>query len=150
VKIRSSTSDSSHDGHSYFQVSSQTIFEKLLEDITNNITICGASSESRAEVYSENFAATDMKRLTHLQEYCRDWLQSWSLNERRIEDEWFLWILVNILQSEGKLATTNFYTPLNTSHRKDIDSLADEVWHLLCSKTNPALATSRMQQEGLC
>ena len=130
--------DPNHDDHPYFQVSSQTIFEKkLLEDITNNITISGASFESRAEVYNENFAATDLKRLTHLQEYCRDRSKSWSLNERRVEDAWFLWILVNILQNEGKLATTNFYTPLNTSHRKDIDSIADEAWHLLCSKTSP-------------
>ena len=92
---------------------------------------------SRAEVYNENFATADINRFTHLQEYCRDQSQSWSLNERWVEDAWFLWVLVNVLQNEGKLATTNFYTPHNTSHRKDIDSIADEAWQLLCSKTSP-------------
>ena len=44
------------EGATYFQVTSQTIFEvAVMEDITNNISTSAASFQSRAKVYNENF-----------------------------------------------------------------------------------------------
>ena len=53
------------EGVTYFQITSQMIFEvALMEDITNNILISAASFESRAKVYNENFRKVDQDRLS--------------------------------------------------------------------------------------
>ncbi len=120
------------------QVSSQTIFEKmLLLDVTNNIAVSCASFESRAEVYNRNFGCTDEERLSNLTPFARDQMSQWRLNEQRVEDDWFLWTLVNIYHQEDILSSTDFFSSPNRSNRKDIDTLAAEAWEHLCSKSNP-------------
>ena len=39
-----------------------------------------------------------------------------------------------VANKQSEICISSF---INTSHRKDIDSIADEAWHLLCSKTSP-------------
>lgn len=91
----------------YFQTTSQTVFEiSLLRDITSNITISGTSFESRAVVYNENFRHVDIKRLDHLHTFGRnskDKEHPWKLTEKRVEDAWFLWTLVQFFKEKGLL-----------------------------------------------
>ena len=57
----------------YFQVTSQTVFDKqLLKDFSNNIWVDGATLQSRAKVYNLNFEASDKVRLAQLEEFARE------------------------------------------------------------------------------
>ena len=97
-----------HAGNPYFQVSSKTVFEtQLLEDMSNNIWVSGATFQSRAKVYNLNFKSKDSERLSELQEFARTNDEEWELNEQRVNDAWFLWTVVNYYLSKGKLAETD-------------------------------------------
>ena len=125
----------------YFQVTSQTVFEiALLNDITNNISISAASFESRAKVYNENFQQVDQERLCKLAEFGRsqkDNEHPWKVTEKRIEDAWFLFSLVNFYKERGVLKTTNFATKKLVSQRYDVDGMCERAWELITSTTNP-------------
>ena len=125
----------------YFQTTSQTVFEiSLLRDITSNITISGTSFESRAVVYNENFRHVDIKRLDHLHTFGRnskDKEHPWKLTEKRVEDAWFLWTLVQFFKEKGLLNVQDFATASNASQRKDLDTLCEDAWNHICSATNP-------------
>lgn len=125
----------------YFQATSQTVFEiALLEDITNNISISAASFESRAQVYNENFRKIDQDRLQQLTAFGRnvtDEEHPWKLTEKRVEDAWFLYSLVLFYEQRGQLKTTDFATDKGVSQRCDIDSLCGECWELISTSTNP-------------
>jgi hypothetical protein len=109
------------EGVTYFQVTSQTIFEvALMENITNNISISAASFESRARVYNENFRKVDQDRLRQLTTFGRnatDKDHPWRLTEKRVEDAWFLFSLLLFYEARGLLKATNFATDKGVSQR---------------------------------
>ena len=119
------------EGAKYFQISSQTLFEvALLHDITNNVSISAASFESRATVYNENFMAIDKERLSHLMEFGRsqsDKEHPWKLTEKRIEDTWFVYTLVNFYKQMATLNTTDFATEKMASQRYDVESMCERA-----------------------
>ena len=93
---------------SYFQASSKTVFEtQLFQDIRNDIWVSGALLQSRARVYNLKFKTKNSERLSGLQEFARTNDEEWELNEQRVSDAWFLWIIVNYYHSKGKLAETD-------------------------------------------
>ena len=112
----------------------------MLHDITNNLSISAASFESRAAVYNENFMAVDKERLSLLNEFGRsqnDKERPWKLMEKRIEDAWFVYSLVNFYKQKGKLNTTNFATEKMASQRYDVDSMCERAWEEITDSTNP-------------
>lgn len=69
----------------YFQITSRTVFEKqLLQDISNNIWVNGATFQSRAKVYNVNFAEQNSKRFADVKEFARTKDGEWLLNEDRV------------------------------------------------------------------
>ena len=128
-------------GSSFLQVTSQTVFEvALLDDITNNMFISAASFESRAAVYNENHRSVDSDRLRELACFARtvtDQDHPWKLNEKRIEDAWFLFALVSFYKNKGKLNDTDFATEKMPSQRVDDDALCQKAWEEITSCTNP-------------
>ena len=127
-----------HAGNTYFQVSSKTVFEtQRLEDISNNIWISGATLQSRAKVYNLNFKITDRERLSELQEFARTNDEEWQLNEQRVNDAWFLWIVVNYYHSKGKLAETDMNCEYSCSGRHlNTEELCRVVWEGICASDN--------------
>ena len=125
----------------FFQITSQTVFEvALLDDITNNISVSATSFESRATVYNENFQKIDQERLTHLAEFGRsvtDKEHPWKLTEKRVEDAWFVYTLVNFYKSRGVLSSTNFASDKTVSQRFDVDTMCERAWEKITSATNP-------------
>ena len=52
--------DDNHARSRYFQVTSKMVFEtQLLQDISSNVWVSGATFQSRAKVYNLNFEAKD-------------------------------------------------------------------------------------------
>ena len=123
-----------------FQITSQTVFEVALLDITNNISVSATSFESRATVYNENFQKIDQERLTHLAEFGRsgsDKEHPWKLTEKCIEDAWFVYILVDFYKSRGVLSSTNFASDKTVSQKLDVDAMCEMAWEKITSATNP-------------
>ncbi len=125
----------------YFHISSQTIFStSLLDDVTNNIAISATSFQSRAEVYNENFRVVDhhcMSKLTNFGRSLSDHEHPWKLNEKRIEDAWFMYALVNFYCTKKLLGNTDFHTEASPSQRSDIDELCGSAWDVIIEDTNP-------------
>ena len=85
---------------SYIQVTSQTIFErKLLDQLTFQIVFSGATlDESRLAA----FLSTDLERVHNAESL------TWKLNEKRVEDGWFLYQLIMFYKDEcGSLNSTD-------------------------------------------
>ncbi len=125
----------------FFQVTSQTVFEvALLDNITNNVCISATSFESRAEVYNENFRRVDSDLLGKLECYGRtfsDQDHPWKLNEKRVEDAWFLFALVSFYKRKGSLQTIDFTTVKAPSQRVDVDDLCKSAWIEITSSPSP-------------
>lgn len=119
----------------YFQVTSQTVFDKqLLKDFTNNIWVDGATFQSRAKVYNLNFEASDKIRLAHLEEFSRTKHGTWQLNEDPISDAWLLWVVVNYFQSTGKLKKTGIDLQHNENSKHiNTERLCETMWQEICS-----------------
>ena len=130
-----------HNALKFFQLSAQTVFEiALICDITNNISVSACSFQSRAEVYNENFRELDCERLKNFTDYGRnitDTHHPWKLTEKRVEDVWFLHQLVNFFADRDELESTNFYTEVDASQRKDIEQLCNMAWDKITDETNP-------------
>ena len=98
----------------FFHITTQTVFsKKLLDDFTNNISVSAASFQSRAEVYNENFRECDSKRLKGCSVFGRstsDTEHPWKLTEKRVEDAWFTYALVDYYNEFNLLNETNFHT----------------------------------------
>ena len=79
----------------YFQISSQTVFSTdLLDHVTQQLVQASLTFESQADVYSAT-SVTDAQHLaTNEQHFSRlrtlHSSSSWKLNEKRLEDGWFL------------------------------------------------------------
>ena len=61
----------------------------------------------------------------------------YTLNEKRIEDAWFLFALVSFYRNKGKLNDTDFTTEKMPSQRLDDDALCQKAWEEITSCTNP-------------
>ena len=130
--------DVNHAGNPYFQVSSKTVFEtQLLEDMSNNIWVSGATFQSRAKVYNLNFKMKDSERLSELQKFARTNDEEWELNEQRVNNAWFLWIVVNYYLSKGKLAETDLKCEYSYCGRHlNTEELCRVVWEDICASDN--------------
>ena len=130
-----------HNQLSFFQLSSQTIFEiALIHDITNNISVSACSFQSRAEVHNENFRMVDCERLSNFNDYGRnltDIYHPWKLTEKRVEDAWFLYQLVSFYTGSNELELINFYTEVDASQRKDLEQLCNLAYDKIINQTNP-------------
>jgi hypothetical protein len=107
----------------YFQVTSKTVFDKqLLKYFTNNICVSGTTFQSRAKVYNLNFG--DYHSL--LEEIARKNEGGWWLNEERVNDAWFKWIIVNYHQRKNSLQEVEIYLKYNeTSRHMNTETLCD-------------------------
>lgn len=122
----------------YFQVSAKTVFHtELLKDIACNVWVSGATFQSRAKVYNLKFKESDSLRLTELQEFARTNDEEWELNEQRVNDAFFLWIVVNYFSSKGKLADTDLKCEYsNNGKRLNTEDLCKVMWEDICVSTN--------------
>jgi hypothetical protein len=141
----------------FFQLSSQTVFETaLIFDITNNISVSACSFQSRAEVYNENFREVDCERLKHFNDYGRnitDIHYPWKLTEKRVEDAWFMYQLVIFFADSNELKSTNLYTEVDASQRKDIEQLCSIAWNKISDDRNPwvhHVCKIKGCSEGMC
>ena len=122
----------------YFQVSAKTVFHtELLKDIACKVWVSGATFQSRAKVYNLKFKESDSLRLTELQEFARTNDEEWELNEQRVNDTSFLWIVVNYFSSKGKLADTDLKGEYyNSGKRLNTEDLCKVMWEDICVSTN--------------
>ena len=106
----------------------------LLKDFPNNIWVDWATLQSRAKVYNLNFEASDKVRLAQLEEFARKKHGNWQLNEDRVSDAWFLWVIINYFQNHGKLNRTGIHVQYdeNSKHIK-VEQLCQIMWEDICS-----------------
>ena len=94
----------------YIMATNQTVFEvKLLDQVTHQIVHGGVIFESRALVYNLSFGSYNQRRLASLEDVF-SWAKvdssfSWKLNEKRLEDSWFLYQIILYHKSQSCLAT---------------------------------------------
>ena len=98
----------------YFQATAMTVFStSLLDQVTHQIAYAAATFASEADVYNATYLATDQLRLAaYEQQFSRvkspSSATTWKLNEKRLEDGWFLYRLVLFYREQGKLGDVNF------------------------------------------
>lgn len=124
----------------YFQISSETFFEKyFLAETSASLKIGACSFKSRCEVYNEVHRAKDNSRLSPLmscfsrkpQSALRD--DCWELNEQRLEEGYFRWSLVSFYEEVSLLHCTNLFCARSKeSHRRDIEQLCEKAWVHVC------------------
>lgn len=84
-----------------------------------------------------NFKKKDREQLSELQEFARTNDEEWELNEQRVNDAWFLWIVVNYYHRKGKLAETDMKCEYSFSGRHlNTEELCRVVWEDICSSDN--------------
>lgn len=124
----------------YFQVTSKTVFENgLLTDTSNSIWVEGSTFHARAKIYNLNFGDGDKDRLQQLQEFARTKDGGWQLNEQRLNDAWFLWVVVNYFNSKGTLQTIDISISdgyKDASHRFDVEGICNIMWQDICLSNN--------------
>lgn len=119
----------------YFQTSSQTVFSTaLLEQVTQQLVHASVTFESQADVYNATFGVTDAHRLAAYEEkFSRvrnpQSSSSWKLNNKRLEDGWFLYQLVSFFDEHDKLSSQNLYTVPDCSNRRNIEELCQLAVH---------------------
>ena len=120
----------------YFHVTSLTVFETILVcDIVNNIWVSGTTFESRAKVYNLTFSSKDEARLPQLKQFDRS--GDWKLNEQRITDAFFLWVVLEYYQRKGVLSQTPIqHVYGKTQHRWDTETMCEKLWNDICLEKN--------------
>ena len=116
----------------YIMATNQTAFEvKLLDQVTYQIVHGGVTFESQALVYTSSFGSYDQCRLASLVDvFSRAKVNSsfsWKLNEKRLEDSWFLYQIILYYKSQSCLATTDLGTDANRGNRRDVEDLCELV-----------------------
>ena len=129
-------------GHSpYIQVSSQTVFSTaLLQQVTQQVVHAAATFESQADVYNATFMLRDQQRLSaYAGEFSRvrnpSTDNTWKLNDKRLEDGWFIYHLAEFHCHNGTLNHANFHTVRDCSNRRNIECLCEEATHILSTKS---------------
>ena len=90
--------------------------------------------ESQADVYNATFGVTDAHRLAAYEEHFSrvrnpQSSSSWKLNNKRLEDGWFLYQLVSFFDEHDKLSSQNLYTVPDCSNRRNIEELCQLAVH---------------------
>ena len=83
-------------------ISPQTVLEiRYLEYISNQLSICSATFEYLAELYTITHISSDRERLAQLEMYARGSanVMPWQPNPQRLEEGWFLFRLGVFFQS---------------------------------------------------
>ena len=78
--------------------------------------------------------------MSSLSEYGRNITDSehpWKLTEKRVEDAWFLFCLVNFYCAKGILSSIDFHTDYSCSQRFDLEELCGSAWNLITEEKNP-------------
>lgn len=91
-------------------------------------------------MYNENFRVIDGERLKSLFEFGRshrDQEHPWKLTEKRVEDAWFLYQLVQFYADRQLLDEIDFFTDSSPSQRKDLELLCSRAWERIVDITNP-------------
>lgn len=106
----------------YFLAMSQTGFEvQFLKQLTNQMVHAGVTFESQALVYNDSFGTSDEKRLASMTEvFSRTSACDWKVNEKRLEDGWFLYSIVEYYstQEDVTLENVNLATMANKETSK--------------------------------
>lgn len=136
----------------YIRTTSQTVFEvKFLDQVTHQIVHAGVTFESQALVYNSSFGSFDEHRLAAFKEvFSRSKntaSSSWKLNEKRLEDSWFLYNVILYYQSESCLATQDLGTDPNKGNRRDIEDLCEQV-NLHRSLKSPKWISHKCSMKG--
>ena len=110
----------------------QTAFEvKLLDQVTHQIVHSGVTFESQVLVYNSSFGSYDQCHLASLKDvFSRAKFASsfsWKLNEKQLEDSWFLYQIILYCKSQSCLATKDLGTDANRGNRRDMEDLCELV-----------------------
>ena len=108
-----------------------SLYEKeLLQDITHNIVFSASTFKSRV-VYRAN-KLIDQDRLQQYEKHQRISHTEWCPSSQRIEEAWFMWVLVLLYYEQGILSYTNLHCDFGqTSKRRDIEGLCETLWKYL-------------------
>ena len=60
---------------------------------------------------------------------------TWKLNDKRLEDGWFIYHLAEFHCHNGTLNHANFHTVRDCSNRRNIECLCEEATHILSTKS---------------
>ena len=136
----------------YIQVTSQTVFEtKLLDQVTFQVTFSGATFESQALVYNATNGELDETRLSvFAQAFGRvqnPQSYAWKLNQKRLEDAWFLYQLITFYEREDCLASTDLSNEVTSGNRRDIEKLC-ELANLYRSLQSPKWVSHTCGMKG--
>ena len=145
-----------HNESQYFQISSETFFEKcFLTETAASVEIGASSFKSRAEVYNEIHREEDSSRLSVFKSYFSRRAESavqddcWELNEQRLEEGFFWWKLVNFYHEVGLLHRTNLFCPRpKESSRRNIEQLCEKAWLHICDQEQWRWITHSCQTKG--
>lgn len=93
--------------------------------------------ESRAEVYRANNRQVDQEKLQEFEKHKRSILNEWSPSSQRIEEVWFMWVLVLVYHELGTLSRTNLHCDFGQiSKRRNIEQLCETLWKELNALPN--------------
>lgn len=129
----------------------QTAFKvKLLDQVTHQIVHSGVTFESQALVYNASFASYDQCRLASFKDvFSRAKVTSsfsWKLNEKRLEDSWFLYHIL-YYKSQSCLKTKDLGTDPNRGNRRDMEDLCELV-NLHRSLRSPQWVAHKCKMSG--
>ena len=66
----------------------------------------------------------------------------WKLNEQRITDAWFLWIIISYYNQIKKLEEISFKVSV-VNNRFEIEHACQLMWEDICSRPNKLVAVQR-------
>jgi hypothetical protein len=88
-------------------------------------------------VYILNFSENDKERLTELHEFGRTSEGDWKLNEQRVNDAWFIWIIVNFYNKVGTLSITPIKSIYcKSSNMLNTEEMCEALWQEMCASRN--------------
>ena len=88
-------------------------------------------------MYHANNKFGDQEHLCDLEIHQRSKNREWSPNPLRIEEVWFMWVLVSMYDEVGVPHSTNLHAEyLKCSKKRDIENLCRTLWMKLCELPN--------------
>ena len=78
--------------------------------VTHNVVFSACTFKSRADTYRANDKIIDQRRLIQYDKYQRNTCTEWCPSSQRIEEAWFMWVLVLLYHEQGNLSCTNLHT----------------------------------------
>lgn len=78
---------------------------------------------------AQRFTILILERLSQLEEFARKNEGGWRLNEERVNDAWFVWIIVNYYQGKNSLQEVEINVKYNEKSRHmNTETLCESVW----------------------